>query len=327
MKKYFEHDRGVLYNADFLKNEIQDKTAKLIIADPPYFETKGEFDFIWKNFDEYLKDVDRWALECKRLLADNGSLFWFGPSKKIAYTQIILDRYFKLINNLVWEKAERDGLFGSTGQKQLRSFPNSTERILFYSNEWDISSGNLIVNKATIKSRDYIVEEITRSKGTVSLKEINKVLGSATNGGGVASSVLSKNKDENTFITKDHYVVLREWLNRENGGKYLRREYDDLRRPFNNLTESTEVIKVRFTPSEYNHPTVKPRLLADTLIETCSRKGDVVVIPFSGSGTEAERAAVLNRYFIAFELKEEYCLMTSDRIQNHTSQLRLDDLC
>ncbi len=47
-----------------MNNQLPDKSVQLIIADPPYFEVKGDFDFIWKSFDDYLKDVEKWAIEC-----------------------------------------------------------------------------------------------------------------------------------------------------------------------------------------------------------------------------------------------------------------------
>src|ERR1017187_10023766 len=124
-----EGENFKLIHGDCMLNDLPYKSVQLIIADPPYFETKGEFDFIWDSFEDYLKDVEKWAVECKRLLADNGTLLWFGSSKRIAYSQIIFDKYFNLENNLVWEKAESVGLFGSTGSALLRSFPNSSERI------------------------------------------------------------------------------------------------------------------------------------------------------------------------------------------------------
>lgn len=71
-----------VYHMNFLDNSLPDNCAQLIIADPPYFKTKGEFDFIWKSFDDYLQDVEKWVLECKRILADNGTLFWYGTLKK-----------------------------------------------------------------------------------------------------------------------------------------------------------------------------------------------------------------------------------------------------
>jgi DNA modification methylase len=82
MKPYYETKLGKLYNCDFLNNDLPDKCATLIIADPPYFKVKGDFDFKWKTFDDYLKDVELWAIECKRLLADNGTLFWWGNSNE-----------------------------------------------------------------------------------------------------------------------------------------------------------------------------------------------------------------------------------------------------
>ena len=153
---------GKIYHDDWMNNGLPDKSVQLIIADPPYFETKGEFDFVWNTFEEYLKDVEKWANECKRLLAENGTLYWFGGSKKIAYTQIIFDKYFGLVNNLVWEKAEAGGLFGSTGSEQLRSYPNSTERILMYSN--DVYN----LTQCVYSIRDYIRSEIQRARVNIS---------------------------------------------------------------------------------------------------------------------------------------------------------------
>ena len=124
--------KNKVHNINFLQNNLPDKCADLIIADPPYFEVKGKFDFIWNSFEDYLKDVEKWAIECKRILKDNGTLFWYGDSKKIAYSQIIIDKYFNIINNLVWNKGSFMGLENSEG---LRSFAPCTERILMYSNE------------------------------------------------------------------------------------------------------------------------------------------------------------------------------------------------
>lgn len=299
-----------------MNNNLPDKCIDLIIADPPYFETKGDFDFIWSTFSDYLADVERWAIECKRLLKDNGTLYWFGGSKKIAYTQIIFDKYFVLVNNLVWEKAEADGMFGSTGSEQLRSFPNSTERILMYSNE------NF---KDNFPQREYIRSEIIKSRGKIVLKDVNIALGTATNGGGVASACLSLDKTEPAMLTKEMYEKLQVWLNPylSKPYEYLRKEYDELRRPFNNFSKSTEVIKVRFKPSEYDHPTVKPEHLARTLILTSSNIGDTILIPFAGSGTECAMAIKENRNFIGYEIDPVHHNTAVNRCKLQQSQQQL----
>jgi len=284
--------------------------VQLIIADPPYFETKGDFDFIWETFEDYLIDVEKWAIECKRLLAENGTLYWFGGSKKIAYTQIIFDKYFGLVNNLTWEKAEADGLFGSTGSEQLRSYPNSTERILMYSN--DVYN----LTQCVYSIRDYIRVEIKRARGKIILKEVNEALGTATNGGGVASACLSLDKSEPAMFTKEMYQKLQVWLNESKEYEYLRKEYEELRRPFENVTKSTEILKVRFKPSEYDHPTVKPEMLARLLILTSSRKNDLVLVPFAGSGTECAMSAKEGRNTIGFEITPKHAEMSNKRLQN-----------
>lgn len=299
-----------------MNNQLPDKSVQLIIADPPYFETKGDFDFVWKSFDEYLIDVEKWAIECKRLLAENGTLYWFGGSKKIAYTQIIFDKYFGLVNNLVWEKAEADGLFGSTGSEQLRSYPNSTERILMYSN--DVYN----LTQCVYLIRDYIRDEITKAKGKIVLKEVNEALGTATNGGGVASSCLSLDKAEPAMLTEEMYKKLQNWCYPYLRKEYeeLRKEYEELRRHFENVTKSTEILKVRFKPSEYDHPTVKPEMLARTLILTSSRKNDLVLIPFAGSGTEVSMAIKEGRKAIGFDIEPKYVEMGNKRTEIIKSQ-------
>ena len=306
-----------IYCGDWLNNKLPDKSVQLIIADPPYYRVKGDFDFIWDSFDDYLKDVERWAVECKRVLAENGTLFWYGSAKRIAYTQIIFDKYFGLINNLVWEKAEKDGLFGSTGSEQLRSFPNATERILMYSN--DVYN----LKQCVYSIRDYIRSEIIRAKGKIIFKDINIALGAASNGGGVASACLSLNKSEPAMFTKEMYNKLREWLNNNKEYEYLRKEYEELRRPFENFSKSTEILKVRFKPTEYNHDTVKPETLARLLIRTCSREGDLVLVPFAGSGTECAMAKYEKRKYIGFDIKQKYVDIGNKRCKYILQQQKL----
>lgn len=308
---------GKIYHDDWMNNGLPDKSVQLIIADPPYFKTKGEFDFDWNSFDEYLQDVEKWAKECKRVLAENGTLFWFGGSKRIAYSQLIFDRYFGLVNNLVWEKAEADGLFGSTGSEQLRSFPNSTERVLMYSN--DVYN----LTQCIYSIRDYIRSEIERAKGKIVLKQVNGALGTATNGGGVASACLSLGKDEPAMFTKEMYERLRAWLNDGKEYEYLRKEYEELSRPFDNFYKSTEILKCRFKPSEYDHDTVKPEKLARLLILTSSRKNDLVLVPFAGSGTECAMAAKEGRRFIGFDINEKYVEMANRRVETQLAQTKL----
>jgi site-specific DNA-methyltransferase (adenine-specific) len=306
-----------VHNLDFLNNDLPDKCAKLIIADPPYYKTKGDFDFIWKTFEDYLVDVEKWCLECKRILADNGTLLWYGGSKNIAYAQIIFDKHFNLLNNLTWNKGSFMGLEQSEG---LRSFAPCTERILMYSNE----TYNL--TQCVFMIRDYIREEIIKAKGKIVLKHVNEALGTATNGGGVASACLSLDKAEPTMLTKEMYQKLQTWCKPYLTKEYeelrkeyeeLRKEYEELRRPFNNRFNLQEVLnfsnEAAKTCNKYDHDTVKPETLTRVLILTCSRKNDLIVVPFSGSGTEVAMSAKEKRPFIGYEITKKHAEISQAR--------------
>ena len=308
-----------VHHLNFLQNDLPDKCANLIIADPPYYKVKGDFDFIWKTFEDYLKDVEKWAIECKRLLADNGTLYWYGDAKNIAYAQIIFDKHFNLLNSLVWENTN-DHKQQIRFNTDLRTFAPLTERLLMYSNE----SYNL--TQCVYLIRDYIREEIIKAKGKIVLKEVNEALGTATNGGGVASACLSLDKAEPTMLTKEMYEKLQKWCYPYLRKEYedLRKEYEDLRRPFNNERFYGDVIRIpNYETTNYAHATIKPEKLTRELILISSRKNDLVIVPFVGSGTECAMSAKENRNFIGYEIEEKYVKIANKRIQNHVSQQKL----
>ena len=300
---------NTVHNIDFLNNDLPDKCANLIIADPPYYKVRGDFDFIWKTFEDYLKDVEKWCLECKRILEDNGTLLWYGDAKNIAYAQIIFDKQFDLLNSIVWENTN-DHKQQIRFNEDLRTFAPLTERILMYSNE----TYNL--TQCVFMIRDYIRAEIVKAKGKIVLKHVNEALGTATNGGGVASACLSLDKAEPTMLTKEMYQKLQTWCKPYLKKEYeeLRKEYEELRRPFNNSLHLGDVIRLpNYETSNYDHDTVKPEKLTRILINTCSRKNDLVVVPFAGSGTECAMSAKEKRNFIGYEITEKHAKMAQDR--------------
>ena len=62
------------------------------------------------------------------------------------------------------------------------------------------------------------------------------------------------------------------------------------------------------------HPTIKPIKLMSYLITLGSREGDIILDPFSGSGTTLIAAAMLNRNFIGIELEKEYYSIIEKRL-------------
>lgn len=65
----------------------------------------------------------------------------------------------------------------------------------------------------------------------------------------------------------------------------------------------------------WNHPTVKPLNIIQTLILNSSKEGDLVLDPFMGSGTTGVACALTKRNFIGMEINEEFFKMAEQRIK------------
>lgn len=70
----------------------------------------------------------------------------------------------------------------------------------------------------------------------------------------------------------------------------------------------------RFQDERVDHPTQKPRALTDRIIRHFSAPGDLVVVPFAGSGTECVSAARNDRRYWGCELNREYVELARGRL-------------
>lgn len=73
--------------------------------------------------------------------------------------------------------------------------------------------------------------------------------------------------------------------------------------------------------STKDHPAPYPTELAERLIRMFSFAGDVVVDPFSGSGTNAVAAARTGRHSIGYEISDKYHQMSVSRFYSETGGL------
>jgi site-specific DNA-methyltransferase (adenine-specific) len=79
------------------------------------------------------------------------------------------------------------------------------------------------------------------------------------------------------------------------------------------------------TPDHYTaiHPTQKPTRLLERLMALVTKEGDLVVDPFSGSGSTAIAAYNTRRHFIGFEIDDEYYQASMERLKKETQQTKL----
>ena len=78
--------------------------------------------------------------------------------------------------------------------------------------------------------------------------------------------------------------------------------WNDLTVPFWSMPENTD------------HPTQKPEKLLAKIILASTDENDLILDPFSGSGTTSVVAKKLNRNFCGIERDENYCLLTEKRL-------------
>jgi site-specific DNA-methyltransferase (adenine-specific) len=77
----------------------------------------------------------------------------------------------------------------------------------------------------------------------------------------------------------------------------------------------------RFASERTEHPTQKPLSLSRRLVEHFSNPGDLVLIPFVGSGSECVAALELGRRFLGSEINPRYCEIARTRISSVSPQL------
>jgi DNA modification methylase len=70
----------------------------------------------------------------------------------------------------------------------------------------------------------------------------------------------------------------------------------------------------RFADERTEHPTQKPLSLSDRIIRHFSNEGDLVVVPFAGSGTECVAAKRNARHYWGCEIKPEYVEIARRRL-------------
>lgn len=98
----------------------------------------------------------------------------------------------------------------------------------------------------------------------------------------------------------------KDWENNQEGKFRLTHPsniWGDISVPFWSMPENTE------------HPTQKPEKLLAKIILASTRKDDVVLDPFLGSGTTSVVSKKLGRHFIGIESDEKYCCLAEKRLE------------
>ena len=64
------------------------------------------------------------------------------------------------------------------------------------------------------------------------------------------------------------------------------------------------------------HPTQKPIRILERIIKLTSKEGDIILSPFSGSGSECVAAKMTNRNYIGIDINKSYCSLAKTRLKH-----------
>lgn len=314
-----------LYKGDCLieSDKIESGSVDLILTDLPFGTMKGLYAEPIKNNNNknyvsgggYKKgydwdkviDVGEIYKIANRVLRKNGKMVLFCQEP---FTTNLINKSMPNVPfsyRAIWQKNDfANCLFAK------KAMVNYYEDVLIFSKSDDPNDGH--------ETRVYFKEQRKIIKH-ISYKEINeKCFGTASNGGGMASNILTPTKKNWTFPTKEKYEALQTLGICLDPYEKLKEIDEKHKKKFSSTFNLWEGNKYKSNILKYkkdydgHHPTQKPILLLEDLIKTFSNENDLVVDLTMGSGSTGVASKNTNRYFIGIEMNDEYFKIAEQRI-------------
>jgi len=314
---YYQNKKLTLYLGDSKKilQQTPDNSIDTIITSPPYFQlrkysnSKKEIGQEHKE-NLYIANLIEVFLECKRVLKNEGNIFMnIGNYGLIAEKLLIhLSNFLILQNKIIWHKPNPM----PQGGKKLT---NAWEYIFHFTNSNDYKIYDLYEEtekkkeKKNLKNKKIVVIDagvayIARIKknNDITLKKIGRLIETKREGNKRVLITDKKICEYDIKITRNKYNdkfnplnTLKELLNRENKRKIR------------------NVWSIPLQPNLSNHVAPFPGELAKKCILLTTKKNDIVLDPFIGSGTTARVAIELNRKCIGIDINENYLNIVKNR--------------
>jgi len=276
------------------------KSVSLILTDPPYHATKKQNiygDTSFADDQQYLEWMAEYAMEWRRVLRTNGSLFCFCASSMAGRLEVMFSQCFNVLSHVVWTKPNDPGFDGWKGKMKkeaLRQWYAHSERILFAE---PAVEGNLHRSPFAQFLRDV------RKQAGLSGHELTEAIGAYGNvnhGGAVSNWETGRN-----IPSREQYNSMREVILATKKVESMP-PYEDAVRVFS-MDATKEFTDVWTFPSvrpyKGKHPAEKPAAMLEHAIEATTFPGDIVLDCFGGSGSTAVAALKCNRRAVVMEIE------------------------
>jgi DNA modification methylase len=322
---------------------LDDNSVNLIVIDPPYNIGKDARWDKWRTVDEYVAFMGEVFTECERVLAPNGSFYWFHndmPQIRKLMDAVDSETSFVFKQLITWNKI--DPTFRNYGYAQqrlsidmMRNYYNGfTEYCVYYTFDFESPDRGFRIGEKDMygELKDYFRGE--REKCEAEGINIDDIVPHTSNFHYFANGASFNLPSEKNYVKlqmtgyfKRDYKELKERYNTyQQDYTLLRQSYEDERYTFNTARVKDDLranSNVWLYPPAQNlgHITPKPVPLIENIIAHSSNEGDVVLDCFGGSGTTAVACANLNRKFILIEREPEYCAIAERRVEDARNAL------
>jgi len=312
-----------------LIRQIPDKSINLIITSPPYFKQRDYGGFNKeigneKTVEEYVDNLLKLFHECVRVIKNDGSIV-FNIGDKYEKSSLLLVPYrfairalekepVKLVNEITWVK------LNPTPRQFRKRLVSSTEPFFHFvvsdKYYYNLDEFMNLLDRTKIKKngnsnnigKKYfkLIEksDLTEEQKKKAIKELNQVIEEVKTGKiysfrmkikGIHSLPFGGQQGgrKTQILTKGFTII-------KIHGNSIKRDI---------IESAVETIK------GVKHPAIYPEYIIRELLKLLTRKGDIVLDPFIGSGTTGVACKKLGRNYIGFDINPEYCKYAEKRLK------------
>jgi site-specific DNA-methyltransferase (adenine-specific) len=313
-------------DSHFVLQKIPSLSVNLVITSPPYFQQRN-YDGMGlgneKQIDDYFINLSKVFSQCVRVLKQDGNII-FNIGDKYQSGSLLLAPYkfvidvlksnqIKLVNMITWSKPN------PVPRQFKRRLVNSTEPFFHF-----VKTDSYYYDVNSFMSFDKLPTKIN-NESKIGLKYFSLIKQSNLSDSEKkrAEKELSEVIQE-TKSGKIHSFRMKirglqsEPFGGQNGGRKIqlkKKGFTIIKLLGNKLKKDLIECPVE-TIRGNKHPAVYPKYIVQELIKLLTKKGDVVLDPFVGSGTSAVAAKELGRNYIGIDINPNYCEYAEERLEN-----------
>lgn len=287
-------DLNRIYNEDCLERmkRIPNGSVDCILTDPPYLYLKNQK--LDRMFDE-----KAFFSECKRVLKKDAFIVLFGRGTSFyRWNCMLADMGFTFKEEIICDKI------------------NTTSPLLALSRKHETISIHSVGNKHIFRSK-IPYEEIRRIDDPKLVGDAKRIVSYIRN------NDVDKIKEEiNNGLVYNRKRTHKSHVSTQSGFNSSDRAMSCIDSIKNGCNER-DIISILRDHYSAIHPTQKPVRLLERLLKLTSEEGDIILDPFSGSGSTALACINTNRNYIGYEIDKEYYDLSIKRIKEYEPKLEL----